>query len=297
MTKRFELSIDYLAEDIFPMFLNSIGGHDALTKLYSLEKDGRESPYVCTVAKGVDLSTEGAWLQLFTVLSEHISIGMVVSDMTVPGIPLAYINEGFKTETGYGKEKIGTSCRFLQGPETESYVNDEIMETLQQGERGLFKLHNYKASGEKFQCLFALHPVFGHASDPVYKYQVGIQVDNNQPQFLLQRISEMSRLLRYLPQTIDGSHPHGVTEKISAIYGHLSTGSSNLKNGQDLGTTIKTSLKSAPFSTQGFEEAKSFSNGFGDESKSPGTTIGLRPKQPHESPPSFHSPLYGRGQM
>ena len=46
---------------------------------------------------------------------------MVVSDMTVPGIPLVYINKGFQTVTGHGKEKIGTSCRFLQGPETEKY--------------------------------------------------------------------------------------------------------------------------------------------------------------------------------
>ena len=163
---------------------------------------GKQGSPISTVGKGVDLSREGAWLHLFTVLSEQMSIGVVVSDMTVPGIPLAYINEGFKTETGYGKEKIGTSCRFLQGPDTESYVNDEIMEALQQAERGLFKLHNYKANGEKFQCLFALHPVFGHASNPIYKYQIGIQVDNTQPKDWVQRLLEMSLLLKYLPQTI-----------------------------------------------------------------------------------------------
>jgi hypothetical protein len=41
-------------------------------------------------------------------------IGIVVSDMTVPRIPLIHINEGFKAVTGYGKKKIGSNCNFLQ---------------------------------------------------------------------------------------------------------------------------------------------------------------------------------------
>lgn len=37
---------------------------------------------------------------MFKEMSETVSVGMVVADMNVPGCPLAYINEGFKTVTG-----------------------------------------------------------------------------------------------------------------------------------------------------------------------------------------------------
>ena len=53
------------------------------------------------------------------------------------------------------------------------------MAALQQSEPLFIKLHNYKANGQKFQCLFALHPVFGPAPDLEYKYQIGIQLDFN----------------------------------------------------------------------------------------------------------------------
>jgi hypothetical protein len=36
------------------------------------------------------------------------------------------------------------------------------------------KITNYKANQQKFQCLFALHPVFGPNME--YKFQIGAQV-------------------------------------------------------------------------------------------------------------------------
>ena len=140
---------------------------------------------------------------------------MVVSDMTVPGIPLVYINKGFQTVTGHGKEKIGTSCRFLQGPETEKYLNEEIMAALQQSEHLVVKLHNYKSNQQKFQCLFALHPVFGPAPEHEYKYQIGMQLDftNSDPE-LTRKLQEMARVLRYLPQSVGGEALSGVQEEI-----------------------------------------------------------------------------------
>jgi hypothetical protein len=138
--------------------------------------------------------------------------------MTVPGIPLVHINEGFRNVTGYGKEKIGCSCRFLQGKETEPYLNDEIMAALQQSESLFVKLHNYKANGQKFQCLLALHPVFGPAPDNEYKYQIGIQIDfNNQDPDLYRKITEMARVLRFLPQTVGGDKLSGVDKATMEI--------------------------------------------------------------------------------
>jgi hypothetical protein len=83
-----------------------------ITKLRQREMAGEQLP--CrTAAFGLTL-TESYWLDMFRNMSETLSIGLVISDMTIPGVPLVHINEGFKAVTGYGKEKIGTSCRFLQ---------------------------------------------------------------------------------------------------------------------------------------------------------------------------------------
>ena len=41
-------------------------------------------------------------------------LGMIITDMSVPGCPIVHLNEGFTNMTGYGNEKLGTNCKFLQ---------------------------------------------------------------------------------------------------------------------------------------------------------------------------------------
>eukprot|EP00595_Chromulina_sp_UTEXLB2642_P002385 CAMPEP_0196767552 /NCGR_PEP_ID=MMETSP1095-20130614/41737_1 /TAXON_ID=96789 ORGANISM="Chromulina nebulosa, Strain UTEXLB2642" /NCGR_SAMPLE_ID=MMETSP1095 /ASSEMBLY_ACC=CAM_ASM_000446 /LENGTH=883 /DNA_ID=CAMNT_0042135995 /DNA_START=41 /DNA_END=2692 /DNA_ORIENTATION=- len=200
----------FLSSEAFNRFLEHPSSIEMISKLRQRELAGEQLP-IRTVAAGVNPQSETFWLELFRNFSETVSIGMVISDMTVPGIPLVYINEGFRGVTGHGKEKIGTNCRFLQGKETENYLNDEIMAALQQSEQLFVKLHNYKANGQKFQCLFALQPVFGPAPDTEYKYQIGIQLDFNPADPDLNRkINEMARVLRLLPQAVGGEKLPGV---------------------------------------------------------------------------------------
>lgn len=55
---------------------------------------------ISTAALDKNSNSSQFWLEMFKTVSESVSIGMVVADMNVPGCPLAYINEGFKTVTG-----------------------------------------------------------------------------------------------------------------------------------------------------------------------------------------------------
>jgi hypothetical protein len=113
MQQKSQASIIMLANELLPKFLNSKLGYNLIYKVRQRELQGQQGP-LRTVAAGLDKNAESFWLDMFKVVSETVSIGMVISDMTVPGIPLVYINEGFRNVTGYGKEKIGCSCRFLQ---------------------------------------------------------------------------------------------------------------------------------------------------------------------------------------
>ena len=47
-----------------------------------------------------DPDSPSYWMDMLKTMSETLRIGMVVSDMFVPGCPLAYLNEGFAAQTG-----------------------------------------------------------------------------------------------------------------------------------------------------------------------------------------------------
>ena len=140
---------------------------------------------------------------MFSVVANMLQdVGVVVSDMRVPGIPLVSINEpGFRNQTGFGQEQLGKKCTFLQCPETEDYLVEEICDALRECKSLYVKLTNRKKDGENFQCYFALHPVFGASGE--YVYQVGCQVDmNGRPRDVAVSMKQLELLLRWLPSSV-----------------------------------------------------------------------------------------------
>ena len=118
-----------LASEAYLRFLEHPSFLEMMIKLRQREIAGEQLP--CrTAAAGVNPQSETFYVDIFKNMSESVSIGMVMADMTIPGCSLMYINEGFKAVTGYGKEKIGCNAKFLQGKETEVYLNEEIMVTI-----------------------------------------------------------------------------------------------------------------------------------------------------------------------
>jgi PAS domain S-box-containing protein len=246
MGQRAQVSTMILANDLLPRFMNSKFSHALIIKIRQREMMGQQGP-LRTVAAGLDKNSENYWMDMFRVMSETISIGVVISDMTIPGIPLIHVNEGFRAVTGYGKEKISCNCRFLQGPETESYLNDEIMAALQQAEPLLVKLHNYKANGQKFQCLFALRPVFGPQGE--YKFQIGIQLDFTMTPEITRQLLEFERLYKNLPKSITGDDAEDILKIIPSDCMGDGCCYPYIKN--DF-SEVKTAAPVAPASTGGF---------------------------------------------
>ena len=62
--------------------------------------------------------------------------------------------------TGYGKENIGRNSKFLQGPMTEGYMVEEIVESLRHADPLFCKLQNHKPDGSVYQQCLCLTPVF-----------------------------------------------------------------------------------------------------------------------------------------
>lgn len=66
----------------------------------------------------------------------------------------------FTNPTGYGKENIGRNAKFLQGPMTEGYMVEEIVESLRHADPLFCKLQNHKPDGSVYQQCLCLTPVF-----------------------------------------------------------------------------------------------------------------------------------------
>jgi len=269
-----EQSVFFLASDTFQRFLEDEKSTEMISKLRVREMSG-EQLFCRTVSAGLNPASENYWLDMFRVMSESASVGMVVSDMTVPGIPLAHINEGFRAVTGYGKEKIGTSCRFLQGPGTQDYLNDEILEALRNQESLITKLTNYKANGQTFQCLFALHPVFGPQKE--YKYQIGVQIDFNMNQDITRQLLEMERVLRFMPHSVGGDDSEDVLKLIPTSL----TGDSNVYPWAPIDPSAVGGAAAAPAGGMGMGMGMGGGMGMGMGMGSPGGMMrGSGPRKP-----------------
>ena len=158
-----------------------------------------EELFLHTVAYKIDRFSETYWLDLFRVVADKLSVGVLVTDMSAINSPVVYVNEGFKNITGYGNEALGASGRCMFGP------NEEVANLLQQSESIYATVHNYNAAGHKYRCVMALHPIFGIAPKYEYKYQIIFILNSDNTGFNNRnRVLEVNRILRFLPKSMGG---------------------------------------------------------------------------------------------
>jgi len=114
---------------------------------------------------------------------------------------MVFVNQEFCKTTGYSKEEAtGRNCRFLQGPDTEPEAIQVIRNTLCKGQECHVKLTNYRKSGEKFQNLLSMKPVFD--ADGIYRFVIGVQFEIREDANLKQRLIQLDKLLRLLPSKL-----------------------------------------------------------------------------------------------
>jgi PAS domain S-box-containing protein len=90
--------------------------------------------------------------ELALVAVERTRMPMVVSDPNQPDNPIVLANHAFLDLTGYpADEVIGRNCRFLQGPETDQAVLDELRRALARDDDHIqLELLNYRKDGSTF---------------------------------------------------------------------------------------------------------------------------------------------------
>ena len=151
------------------------------------------------------------WLHAFVIAADQHPYSIVVSDMSLPGAPMIFVNRSFCQMTEFSANEImGKSCRVLQGRRTEVCAVRTIQRSLRCGKNCDVQISNYRKSGECFQNLLSLRPV--HDTNHVYRFCIGVQCEVS---VKLQKneserqahVSRLKEVLAHLPTTIEVSSP------------------------------------------------------------------------------------------
>eukprot|EP01040_Poterioochromonas_malhamensis_P020566 gene20566-24583_t len=195
-----ETTLKMLAFDAFPRFIKSKYCQQVMG---ALQQGGNSQMEGMLQQLGNKVPQDADdWLNIFVATAESLPACIVISDMTIPGAPMVYVNQEFCRTTGYGREEaVGRNCRFLQGPETEPEAIQVIRNTLSKGQDCHVKLTNYRKNGEKFQNLLSMRPVFD--ADGIYRYVIGVQFEIKEDGNLKERLIQLDKLLRLLPSKLN----------------------------------------------------------------------------------------------
>ncbi len=95
-----------------------------------------------------------------------LQFAITVVDVDLPDQPLIFVNDAFKTLTGYGEEVVGQNCRFLQGGADNEEPRAELRLAIKERRRTQVLIQNRHASGETFFNLLLVEPVKPSPSFP-----------------------------------------------------------------------------------------------------------------------------------
>ena len=121
--------------------------------------------------------------------------GISISDCLRPDNPLIYVNAGFERLTGYSRDEVlGKNYRFLQGPETDQAVLQEIRDAIAARQACTVELINYRKNGEKFWNRLSITPV-RDASNQATHF-IGVQSDISEQKETEARLEEARERLQ-----------------------------------------------------------------------------------------------------
>jgi diguanylate cyclase (GGDEF)-like protein/PAS domain S-box-containing protein len=114
-------------------------------------------------------------LQILKTAFMNSRESITIADLSLPDIPLIFVNPAFEEMTGYFLDEIvGQNCRHLQL--TDVGQKDElntIREAIKNNKSCLVTLRNYRKDGSMFWNELSLSPILNDAGEP--SYYLGIQ--------------------------------------------------------------------------------------------------------------------------
>ena len=122
-------------------------------------------------------------------------IATVLSNPRLPDNPIVAANAAFCALTGYEEaEIVGRNCRFLAGPDTESWLTERIREALRELRPSLTEILNYRKDGSAFRNAVLIAPLFGADGEAAWFLGSQVEVDSGSGAPLALRRQRAARL-------------------------------------------------------------------------------------------------------
>ena len=143
-------------------------------------------------ATGINISVE---LLAAAIESAKDSIVITDTQLDEPGPSIVYVNAMFTKLTGYtAEEVIGKSPRFLQGPETDRGVLDDIRNKLSNNQVFDGKAVNYRKDGSTFINEWHIEPIV--TPDGKINHFLAIQHDVTERERVYEALAQSEQQLR-----------------------------------------------------------------------------------------------------
>lgn len=147
---------------------------------------------------------------------DSLRSGVLITDPRLPDNPIIYANPGFTALTGYSTEEVlGRNCRFLQGPDTDPVMLQEIREAISNGRPFSGLLLNYRKDGMPFHNGLVIQPLFDDRGQLINF--VGLQNDVSAPR------EQLRSLAARLTQVREEERTH-LAREIHDVLGQALTG-------------------------------------------------------------------------
>ena len=128
-------SINALERRPFEMFLQTQAGEVLTEKLAASKRLPTYEESNFFLPSYIPPTDAAGWLRAFALLAAPMRSQICLSDMSLPGNPLIYVNEAWCQCTGYSREEVlGNNCRLLQGPNTEAEAVQTMINGMRDGD-------------------------------------------------------------------------------------------------------------------------------------------------------------------
>jgi PAS domain S-box-containing protein len=176
---------------------------------------GKQAP---PIGVGVTIDSSRADNDIFFAAVEATRMPMIVTDPRRPDNPIVFCNPAFQQMTGYTLDDIkGRNCRFLQGPETDREVVNELRRAIENRQEIAVEILNYRKNGSAFWNALFMSPVFNSAGELVYFF--GSQLDVSRRRDAEEALRQAQKM-ESLGQ-LTGGIAHDFNNLLQVILGYL----------------------------------------------------------------------------
>ena len=160
---------------------------------------------------------------------EDAPIGVTITDPTLSGNPIVYVNDAYEELTGYDKaEVLGRDRTLLQGPETDPSDIATLEQAIESRESTSVEMLNYQADGSAFWNRVTVTPLYNEDESAV-KYWAYFQEDVSTRREAEQRAQRRASALHDEKRTLDDA-----LSRVQTVFENVTTAAMNASNVESL---------------------------------------------------------------